>query len=98
VINRFLYWNMNYHVEHHMFPMVPYYRLPELHEEIKDDLAPVYPSILAAFKELVPAVLRQMRDESYFVKRELPPTANAFNIPATVNDGRALPLVGVGAS
>ncbi len=30
VVNRFLYWNMNYHVEHHMFPMVPYYRLPEL--------------------------------------------------------------------
>ena len=28
VINRFLYWNMNYHVEHHMFPMVPYHRLP----------------------------------------------------------------------
>ena len=22
-INRFLYWNMNYHVEHHMFPLVP---------------------------------------------------------------------------
>ncbi len=39
-INRFLYWNMNYHVEHHMFPMVPYYRLPELHEEVKGDLAP----------------------------------------------------------
>ena len=41
VVNRFLYWNMNYHVEHHMFPMVPYYRLPELHEEIKHDCAPV---------------------------------------------------------
>jgi fatty acid desaturase len=27
VVNRFLYWNMNYHVEHHMFPMVPYYRI-----------------------------------------------------------------------
>ena len=38
VVNRFLYWNMNYHVEHHMFPMVPYHRLPELHEEIKHDL------------------------------------------------------------
>ncbi len=25
---RFLYWNMNYHVEHHMFPMVPYHALP----------------------------------------------------------------------
>ena len=98
VINRFLYWNMNYHVEHHMFPMVPYYRLPELHEEIKDDLASVYPSIWAAYKEIVPAVLRQMRDESYFVKRELPPTATAFKIPADVNDGRALPLAGVAAS
>ena len=37
-VTRFLYWNMNYHVEHHMFPMVPYHALPALHEEIKDDL------------------------------------------------------------
>jgi fatty acid desaturase len=91
-INRFLYWNMNYHVEHHMFPMVPFHRLPELHEEIKHDLAPVYPSIWAAYKELVPAVLRQLRDETHFVRRELPPTAQPFNIPTPVNDGRALPL------
>ena len=32
---RFLYWNMNYHIEHHMFPMVPYHALPKLHEEMK---------------------------------------------------------------
>ena len=31
-VSRFLYLNMNYHVEHHMFPMVPYYALPRLHE------------------------------------------------------------------
>ena len=37
-VSRFLYWNMNYHVEHHMFPMVPYHALPQLHEEIKADL------------------------------------------------------------
>ena len=80
---------MNYHVEHHMFPMVPFHRLPELHEEIKHDLAPVYPSIWAAYKELVPAVLRQLRDETHFVRRELPPTAQPFNIPTPVNDGRA---------
>ncbi|HET9666811.1 MAG TPA: fatty acid desaturase family protein, partial [Desertimonas sp.] len=24
---RFLYWNMNYHVEHHMFPLVPFHSL-----------------------------------------------------------------------
>jgi len=29
-LNRFLYWNMNYHVEHHMFPLVPYHNLPKL--------------------------------------------------------------------
>ncbi|RWE71309.1 MAG: fatty acid desaturase, partial [Mesorhizobium sp.] len=29
-ISRFIYWNMNYHVEHHMFPMVPYHALPRL--------------------------------------------------------------------
>ncbi len=35
---RFLYWNMNYHIEHHMFPMVPFHTLPELHEEVKQIL------------------------------------------------------------
>ena len=29
-ISRFIYWNMNYHVEHHMFPLVPYHALPKL--------------------------------------------------------------------
>ena len=37
-VSRFIYWNMNYHVEHHMFPMVPYHALPKLHEMIKHDL------------------------------------------------------------
>ncbi|MDP3958730.1 MAG: fatty acid desaturase [Pseudorhodobacter sp.] len=27
-VSRFIYWNMNYHVEHHMFPMVPITRCP----------------------------------------------------------------------
>lgn len=87
-INRFLYWNMNYHVEHHMFPMVPYHRLPELHEELKRDLAPPYPSIWAAYKEILPAVIRQLKDQSYYIHRELPLGAAPFN-PAGA-DGRAL--------
>jgi fatty acid desaturase len=92
VVNRFLYWNMNYHVEHHMFPMVPYYRLPELHEEIARDCAPVYPSIWAAYKEIIPAILHQLRDEEYYVHRELRPGAPPFNVPTPMNDGRGLPL------
>lgn len=86
-INRFIYWNMGYHVEHHMYPMVPYHRLPDLHEEIKHDLAPAYPSMWAAWKEIVPAVLRQLKDPTYYVRRELPPGATPFH---PKSDGRAL--------
>jgi fatty acid desaturase len=81
-VNRFLYWNMNFHVEHHMFPMVPYHRLPELHEQISRDLAPMYPSIWAAYRELVPAVLRQLKDQDHYVRRELPPGAAPYYEPA----------------
>ena len=37
---RFLYWNMNYHVEHHMYPGVPCYHLPRLRKLIEADLGP----------------------------------------------------------
>lgn len=76
-INRFLYWNMNYHVEHHMFPLVPYHKLSELHEEIKHELASPYPSIFAAYKEIIPAIVRQLKDQTYYIRRELPPEATS---------------------
>jgi MocE subfamily Rieske [2Fe-2S] domain protein len=71
-ISRFIYWNMNYHLEHHMFPLVPYHALPKLHEALKEYCPPPYPSILSAWRELLPAIRRQAKDPSYFVKRELP--------------------------
>ncbi|MBU2983035.1 fatty acid desaturase [Lentibacter algarum] len=36
---RFLAWNMPYHTEHHSYPSVPFYKLPELHDLIKPHLA-----------------------------------------------------------
>ncbi len=81
---RFIYWNMNYHVEHHMFPMVPYHRLPELHEEMKPYCPKPYPSVFAAYAEIIPAVLKQVRDPAYAVKRELPANAPAHVPPNTV--------------
>jgi fatty acid desaturase len=94
-INRFIYSNMNYHIEHHMYPMIPYHQLPALHEELKRDLPQPYPSLWAAYKEIVPAVLRQLRDQTYFVKRELPAGAAPYNGPVDgdLPDGRlAVPL------
>ena len=49
-ISRYIYWNMNYHVEHHMFPMVPYHALPRLHELIKNDLPAPNTSILDGYQ------------------------------------------------
>ncbi len=74
-VNRFLYWNMNYHIEHHMYPLVPFHALPRLHEVIKDDCPTPYPSLLAAWREILPAVLKQRKDAAYHVKRVLPATA-----------------------
>lgn len=71
-LNRYLYWNMNYHIEHHMFPLVPYHALPRLHDAVKDDCPTPYPSLLAAWREIAPTVLRQVKDPAYHVKRRLP--------------------------
>jgi MocE subfamily Rieske [2Fe-2S] domain protein len=71
-INRYLYWNMGYHVEHHMFPLVPYHALARLHEAVKDDCPAPYPGLLAAWREIIPALLKQVKDPAYYVKRQLP--------------------------
>ena len=77
-ISRFIYWNMNYHIEHHMFPMVPYHRLPELHEKIKDDLPPPSPSIAAAYRQLLPTLWRQLKGQDTFIHQTLPDTAKPY--------------------
>ncbi len=77
-VSRFIYWNMNYHVEHHMFPMVPYHRLPALHERIKDDLPRPNRSIWEAYAEVLPILKRQLAYEDYFLRRDLPPTAKPY--------------------
>ncbi len=74
-ISRFIYWNMNYHVEHHMFPLVPYHALPRLHELVKSDMPKPYRSIAEAWREIMPAILRQRNDPGYHVKRQLPAPA-----------------------
>ncbi|HZZ59980.1 MAG TPA: fatty acid desaturase family protein [Roseiarcus sp.] len=71
-IFQFIYWNMNYHVEHHMFPMVPYYALPALHEKIKADTPQAYKGLIETYREIIPTLLRQLKDPRYFVERKLP--------------------------
>lgn len=77
-VSRFIYWNMGYHVEHHMFPMVPYHALARLHEAIKHDLPPASPSIRDAYREMFRAIMRQRREPGYFLKRALPAGAKPY--------------------
>lgn len=84
-INRYLYWNMNYHLEHHMFPLVPYHNLPKLHEIVKPDSPVPYLGLWDAWREIVPALWRQTKDPTYFVERKLPTPTRPVHAPARVH-------------
>ncbi len=61
-----------------MFPMVPYYALPELHELIKDDLPPPNTSIWDGYKEMMGSVMKQRIDPKYAIRKTLPTTARPY--------------------
>jgi fatty acid desaturase len=73
----FLYMKMNYHVEHHMFPMVPFYNLPKLHTLIQAQCPPAPRGLVAAYREIIPALWRQRKDPDYCIRRQLPQQGEA---------------------
>jgi MocE subfamily Rieske [2Fe-2S] domain protein len=83
-LHRYLYWNMGYHVEHHMFPLVPYHALPKLHALVKADMPPPYNGLLEAYREIIPTLVRASRDPAYFVQRPLPTPAGGMAAPAAI--------------
>jgi fatty acid desaturase len=74
-VAQFLVWNMNFHVEHHMYPTVPFHHLPELHAAIAYDCPPPYRSSIEAWREMVVGLFRQRKDPSYYIQRPLPQPA-----------------------
>jgi fatty acid desaturase len=77
---RFLYWNMNYHVEHHMFAGVPFYNLPQLRREIEWDVPVARRGFRRVWGEILPAVRRQRDEPDYCIVPELPESANPANM------------------
>ena len=71
-VHRFLYLNMNYHLEHHIFPNVPYDALPRLHVLVKDQLPPAHQTIRAAWREAFDAMSRQRSDQSFNLSDHMP--------------------------
>ncbi len=69
----YLYMNMNYHIEHHSVPMVPYHALPKLHAAVKDQMPPAYKSLWEVYKEMIPALIKQAtEDPNYQIRRPIP--------------------------
>ena len=68
----FLYWNMQYHVEHHMFPAVPFYNLPGLRKAVEHDFPPAPHGLWATWKHLIPILQKQRKDPGYVFVPRLP--------------------------
>jgi fatty acid desaturase len=69
---RFLYWHMNYHIEHHMYAAVPCYRLGRLHQAIRHDLPPCPVGLLATWRGIAAIQLRQKAEPEYQFRPVLP--------------------------
>ena len=69
---QFLYWHMNYHIEHHMYAAVPCYNLGRLHEAIKYDLPPITHGLAATWLEIARIQKMQIEDPGYQYVPPLP--------------------------
>ena len=67
----FLYWNMEYHLEHHMYPMVPSYNLKKLRKEIDDQLPKPFKSLFDFYKHVLPSVISLAVNPNNYYKVKL---------------------------
>ena len=67
----FLYWHMEYHLEHHMFPMVPSYNLKKLRKEIDNELPQPFTSLYDFYKKVLPAVIALTTNQNKYYKVKL---------------------------
>jgi fatty acid desaturase len=74
-VSRLLYWNMNYHTEHHSYPTVPFHALPAMSTQMSPQMPSAYSSTWAAWKEIGPTLLIERRNPAYFAVRPLPAAA-----------------------
>ena len=74
---QFLYWHMNYHIEHHMYAGVPCYKLARLHRAIKHELPYTSNGLIETWRIIIAILRRQKQEPSYQFVPELPARAGA---------------------
>jgi len=59
LLAKFLYMNMNNHVEHHLYPNVPFHALPDLAEAVKDQVPEPDPGFFRSNWEVLVVTTRR---------------------------------------
>ena len=68
----FLYSKMEYHIEHHIFPKIPFHNLKKLQKIIKHQMPTPKKGVIDAYKEIIPTIFKQAKDKNYFINVEVP--------------------------
>ena len=68
----FLYWRMEYHCVHHMFPTVPSYNLDKLHNHLRGQLPQIKNGLIDTYKEIIPALIKQTQNPKYSIDIVIP--------------------------
>jgi len=55
----FLYMNMEHHIEHHLYPQIPFYSLPQLNQALADQLPEPDPGLIRTNIQLLSVAIRR---------------------------------------
>ena len=83
-LSEFLYWHMNWHLEHHMFAAVPCYNLKKLHTAVADDM-PTTRTVIGAWKEMRETWRKQKTDPNYAFDTPVPEPRQAASTEVDPN-------------
>lgn len=61
---RLLMWNMPFHTEHHLYPSIPFFQLPQAHTELREKLAHLAPNYVAANRTIIRSFGTEKREEA----------------------------------
>ena len=64
----FYYWNMQYHLEHHMFPAVPFHNLPRLRKAIENDLPMATHGLMTTWREILSIRKKRLADPEFMFR------------------------------
>ena len=73
-VSEFLYWHMNWHLEHHMYAAVPCYNLKRMHRAVAADM-PAPRTLTGAWREMRETWRRQRAEPGYEFDTPVPASA-----------------------